>query len=148
MPLTPSWNTPCDGTVDLINSSFGATVADFGTTFSDKYLAKAKSKYISPSKTIDASTCLFPDKTWFIRDFQHSIGCYDLDNMIYKLLESKKEATVNTFKAYPRFMKYDIANDKIIPDDTVVEIRVPQGDIKDKLTFFAQQLLNSVKCIF
>ena len=148
MPLTPSWNTPCDGTVDLINSSFGATVADFGTTFSDKYLAKAKSKYISPSKTIDASTCLFPDKTWFIRDFQHSIGCYDLDNMIYKLLESKKEATVNTFKAYPRFMKYDIANDNIIPDDTVVEIRVPQGDMKDKLTFFAQQLLNSVKCIF
>ena len=29
-------------------------------------------KYISPDKKIDASTCMYPDTTWFIKDLHHN----------------------------------------------------------------------------
>lgn len=56
-------------------SSLGATVSRIGTTLSDEYIESRKAlgfeKYISPDKQIDASTCLFPEYTWFIKGAIH-----------------------------------------------------------------------------
>lgn len=145
MPLTPSWKSHSDGNVDVVSGSFGATTLEYGKTFSEDYLAKANKKYISPDKTIDASTCLFPEKTWFVRNLQHSVSCDGIDPMIYQLLDYEKEASVRSFKKYPRFMKYDAATDDIVPDDETVEIRVPEGDMKDKIIFFGKALIQAVK---
>ena len=148
MPLTPAWDTYSDGTVDLAYASFGATTPEFGKTFSEDYLATANKKYISPDRTIDASTCLFPEKTWFIRDLQHSTGGSGIDPMLYKLFDYEKEGSVRSFKKYPRFMKYDMTTETIVPDDEIVEIRTPEGDMKDKIIFFGKSLLNTVKILF
>lgn len=56
-------------------SSLGATVSKIGTTFSDEYIESRKAlgyeKYISPDRQIDASTCVFPEYTWFLKNAIH-----------------------------------------------------------------------------
>ena len=115
IPLTPTWKTNSDGVVDTVSTSFGATVAPYGETLSEEYLAKADPKYISPDNTLDASTCLFPEQTWFIHNMQHAQIPDSMDEMIYTLLRYDGQATVDTFDRYPRFNKYDSKNDVISP---------------------------------
>lgn len=137
LAVTPSWDSMSDGTVDTRYNSFGATTAPYCTTFSEDYLKDKDMKYISPDKTVDASTCLFPEKTWFIRNIQHSWNCDTLEEMIHTLLNSKKEATVNTYKEYPRFMKYMSSEDMICPDDESVELRaLPENFLDSVIAFF------------
>ena len=149
MPITPSWNAHSDGNVDVVNGSFGATTLEYGKTFSENYLAKANKKYISPDKTIDASTCLFPEKTWFVRDLQHSAGCSGIDPMIYKLLDYEKEANVRTFKKYPRFMKYDKSTNDIVIDDGVDNVTLTDEEyVKNKIILFFKVVIYKVWSIF
>jgi hypothetical protein len=105
VPIAPSWKNHTDGSIDVANSSFGATSLELEKTFSEDYLANADMEYISPDKTIDAYTCLFPEKTWFVRNLEHSESCEGIDPMIYTLLDCEKEADINSFEDYPRFMK-------------------------------------------
>ena len=57
-------------------ASLGATVSKIGTTLSDDYIAQRTAAgygaYISPDRQIDASTCMFPDTTWFIKGAIHN----------------------------------------------------------------------------
>ena len=115
IPLTPSWTIVSDGVVDTKSTSFGATVAPYGEKLSDEYLAKADPKYISPDKTLDASTCMFPEQTWFIHDMQHANNPDSLDEMMYTLLRYDGQATVETFAKYPRFCEYFPHTDMIVP---------------------------------
>lgn len=144
LAVTPSWNNMSDGTVDTKYNSFGATTAPIGTSFSEDYLKGKDMKYISPDKTVDASTCLFPEKTWFIRNIQHSWNCDTLEEMIHTLLNAKKEATVNTYKEYPRFMKYDSAQDIICPDDESVELRTLPADFMQSIVFFFKAFISFI----
>ncbi|MBR5410940.1 MAG: alpha/beta fold hydrolase [Clostridia bacterium] len=114
IPITPSYLNASDSVIDTKYSSFGATVADYGTTLSDDYIAGKDAKYISPDKVVDASTCLFPDQTWFIKNLQHSKNG-PLEDMMTVLLYSDGQATVDTYPVYPQYMKYDRENDVIVP---------------------------------
>lgn len=137
IPVTPSWNTLSDTVVDTKNNSFGATTAPYGESFSEEYLKDKDMKYISPDKTVDASTCLFPDKTWFIRNIPHAETCDELDTMIYTLLKSKKEATVDAYKEYPRFMQYIAATESVCPDVESVElVALPDGFVERLIKLF------------
>lgn len=75
-PILESNNINGDVWVSAKNASLGATVADIGTTLSDDYIAERTAagfgKYISPDKQIDASTCAFPEYTWFIKGAVHN----------------------------------------------------------------------------
>lgn len=78
-PITESYDLTGDCTVDLKSASFGATAAGVFDTLSDEYIAERTAlgygNYISPDKKVDASTCLFPDTTWFVKNKHHDIGC-------------------------------------------------------------------------
>lgn len=64
--------TNSDGVIHVQSTSMGATAAPAGRRLSDEYLnAHAGSRYISPDKGLDASTCLFPDRTWFFYNQDH-----------------------------------------------------------------------------
>lgn len=125
IPITPSFDVVSDGVVDSASTSFGATIAPYGQTLSEEYLADADPKYISPDRTLDASTCLFPEQTWFIKDMQHANNPDSLDNMMYKMLRYNGQATVDTFEEYPRFCEYDSANDVISPYTEVEHAMTP-----------------------
>lgn len=111
MFCTPSWRISNDMIIDARYASFGATAAPYGESFGADYLSGRDEKYISPKKNIDASTCLFPEQTWFIDDYMH-MRSYPND-MFERLLYCRDQATVDTFGQYPRFLRYT-------DDDTVV----------------------------
>ncbi len=61
--------------VGISDASFGATAAGLYDKLSEDYINKRIAagfgKYISPDGKIDASTCLFPETTWFIKNRHH-----------------------------------------------------------------------------
>lgn len=78
VPLTPlgvNHADTSDITVDTRHASFGATTADLFDTLDVEYLkdrvAAGYGEYISPDGKIDASTCIFPETTWFIKNKHH-----------------------------------------------------------------------------
>ena len=98
--------------------SFGATTSSVYETLSDDYIAKrvaeGKGKYISPDKQIDASTCLFPDLTWFIKGSSHSNWTtYEL-KMLYDICSSDRQLTFDDFP-YSQFMVYNTEEDLLFP---------------------------------
>lgn len=74
-PLYEGATTQSDADTSVYRQSFGATCADYNEVFTQEYLdsvSPEKMKYISADKKIDASTCLFPDTTWFVKDLHHN----------------------------------------------------------------------------
>ncbi|MCQ2475597.1 MAG: hypothetical protein MJ173_06800 [Clostridia bacterium] len=130
--LTPSWRLLSDTVIDTKYSSFGATCADFDSVLSQDYLAGKNEKYISPDKKVDASTCLFPDQTWFVRDLLHAEeGVDDIEEMYKVLAYYDGQATVDTFEEYPQFLHYVEETDSIEKDSYVEPVKTFFDKIKD-----------------
>lgn len=102
MFCTPSWQVANDMVVDVKSASFGATAAPYGEQLSAEYIAKADATHISPDKSVDASTCLFPEQTWFVRDYMHMRSMPG--DLFETLLYADGQATVDTFAQYPQFL--------------------------------------------
>ncbi len=103
MPLSDSTNEPSDALISLKDGSFGATVAEIGSTLSKNYLASADPKYISADKMVDTSTCLFPETTWIIKNAHHNF--FGADDVISQAFLFDR-ATVDTFPELPQFIRY------------------------------------------
>ena len=88
--------------------SAGATVAPYGKTLGDDYVPEIPGK-LSPDKVIDASTCLLPENTWFIKDAPHVPCTYgsELAEMLFWLLSYEGQPTVSTNELYPQFQYAD-----------------------------------------
>ncbi len=115
IPITPSWYSLGDGVIDTKYTSFGATTATYNATLDKDYLAGRDEKYISPDKVIDASTCLFPEKTWFIHSMKHSGGRKALSELMNAILFGDEEVTVDTYEAFPRFLEFDSESETVKP---------------------------------
>lgn len=92
-----------DGLIDSANTSGGATFAPIGKTFDEDYVQKVDDghNHISPDRKVDASTCMFPDNTWFISGFCH---WNDPDDMLDWLLDYNGQPTIFSDPAYPQFL--------------------------------------------
>ncbi len=112
-PLYEGSSAQGDGDTSVYRQSFGATAADYGKVLSEDYIASVSEenqKYISPDKKIDASTCLFPDTTWFVKDLHH--------NYFFPLQEPSVEImrydlTVES-EEYPQYM-VNVNNESLTP---------------------------------
>lgn len=124
-PVFENCNVQADGTVELSTMSFGATSANIGKTLSKSYLSQAAasgmSDYVSKDSMIDASTCLFPDSTWFIKNIEHTVFPSCVNSLIYEAFSSKGQFTVKSNKNYPQFLEYKdkslVAVTKLNSDD-------------------------------
>ncbi len=119
-PINDNLNTS-DMVVDTKYASGGATCADYLTAFSDwdyggkgSYEQKVKDghHHISWDYKIDASTCMFPEQTWFIKNLQHvAYGTYEGDgtcDIVMWLLSMDEQYDVFTDKEnYPQFSLYN-----------------------------------------
>ncbi len=143
IPLTPSYQSLGDGNIDAKYSSFGATTAPFGKQLPAAYLETVAPAYISPDKTIDASTCMFPQQTWFIRNMKHSRSAPSIRTFITTLLNYDGQATVETFAEYPRFLQYDEKTDTLLPDAAA-----PAPTILEKLRAMWNELVALLRRLF
>ena len=55
---------------------------------------------------IDASSCAFPDNTWFLRDWLHCTGYAALTEFYKYFLTSDEQITIDNEK-YPQYLLYD-----------------------------------------
>lgn len=115
VPDTMHWDSDC--TVDTCYASAGATVAHLGSTLPAGYTQAVDDghNHISPENTIDASTCILPERTWFIKGMLHA-NCHDGISALYaKVLYSEEDFTVWSDPNYPQFLQNDKPNLRVIP---------------------------------
>lgn len=146
-PLSAKASQQSDGTAGTTATSFGATTADFGATLSDKYIRSmtyAEKKYLSADKMIDASTCVFPDTTWFAKNLYHSNFPASIDALVDTFFKTEG-MTIDTCEQYPQYLKYNKATGEL----SAVE-GLDEGDIIDKDSLYAKStvFMKILKMIF
>ncbi|MBR2724055.1 MAG: hypothetical protein IKB72_01250 [Ruminococcus sp.] len=108
-PFVESQDQISDEIVDFKHASFGATVAkDVYSTFDDAYMLKAEIDgtlgYISPDRQIDASTSLFKDSLWVLKNGYHDY--FELDHKIIEEFSRNTNFTVNDNPNFPQYFIY------------------------------------------
>lgn len=111
IPLIESSDIVADQFASVTNSSFGATTSKLCDTLDEDYIemrvAQGKGKYISPDKQIDASTCIYPDYTWFTKGSSHSNWTKWEDNLLHEISTADKQLSIDDFPEYSQFMICD-----------------------------------------
>lgn len=111
-PISQTPNIQSDAMVATKNLSFGATCSDINKKLPASYMESAAlagtDRYISADKKVDASTCLFPDTTWFIKNIPHAEFPADTNNLIRTFIQSREKVTVWSYENWPQYMKYDM----------------------------------------
>ena len=97
--------------IDTKYTSLGATVAPFGGELES-------GKRLSPDKQIDASTCMFPDQTWFIKNLRHSYENTAIESLI-DVIAHTDDVTVDTLEAYPQFLNANESLSAVTPAQAV-----------------------------
>ena len=116
-PLVTAYMETSDGTVDTKYASCGATCAPIYQSFDSDYIQAELSdvNYISPDRMIDASTCILPENTWFVKDMLHCTTHSGHDRFYRILFESDEQLTVFDMEEYPQFLQNDIVNEQLLP---------------------------------
>lgn len=141
IPLSKNGNVMDDGLVLLEAASFGATSTKYGEQFSADYVQAAHNEvnFISPDRCIDASTCLFPYNTWFLKNFEHSEKNTEylafVDRILYEDLDVFSDPEL------PQFMQKDPDD----PDGVIPTVAVEPRD--DSLFANIRALIKSVMLI-
>lgn len=104
--------TNADGIIDAQSTSMGATFAPLGTTFADGYVqagtycSDPTHNHISPERTVDATTGLLPDTTWFFNGQLHESLAHDdvcIRLAVQLLCDDNMNDVYSNPTAYPQF---------------------------------------------
>lgn len=118
VPLVKDCELIGDGIVTVEESSIGATTVKVGETFSRKYLENAEAngtaKYISPDREIDASTCILPDSTWFVKNSYHTYFPEAIDKLIMRIVVTD-DMSIDDFEEFPQYLLYIDDSDDLAP---------------------------------
>ena len=154
-PLSDECELVGDFMISVKSQSFGATTSKVNETLDQKYInrvtAEGNGKYISPDKQIDASTCLFPDNTWFVKNLIHGFP-NQLDRFLSVLIADPNN-TVDTTQ-FGQFLQYDANQPDFFPmeeenvNDMVWENETPGSgtrSVVQMLIAFFQKAISWVR---
>lgn len=114
IPVCESANMISDQIASVYRASFGATTSTVYDTFDEDYISAQQEaglgRYISPDKQIDASTCMFPDYTWFYKGATHSNWTSYEMKIMYDVATADRQLTVDDFE-WGQFIVYDNQKD-------------------------------------
>lgn len=117
---------------------------------------KGLERYISPDRKVDASTCLFPDYTWFFKGVPHGYYTREETNLIMTVIDAEEQITVNDYPL-TQFISYDFPNRTAYPmteenssnENWVADEKTDRPKTEDeKLTSFIRSILNWLKTVF
>ena len=109
IPVSNSAPQHSDVVIDTKYMSLGATCSKIGKTFDDGYVQSIADghDHVSPDMMVDASTCMFPEITWFIRDISHDDHPAEYCQFLWALAYGKRQLDVFSLEGYSQFMKYE-----------------------------------------
>ncbi len=107
IPVTSAEASHGDLLIDTEYMTLGATCSSITETLGDGYKQAINScghNHISPENVIDASTCAFPEYTWFFRGNGHADFGDEYCEFIEWAIRYDGQPTVRISKNYPQFM--------------------------------------------
>jgi len=116
-PCIASWDDMTDGVIDTAYASFGAECSALDGTLGKGYVQAVNDGHchLSADGQIDASTCTYPEQTWFVKDLLHMNSCDDYTSLESFILYSAKQVTVFDDTLYPQFLSYSEASNAVSP---------------------------------
>ena len=108
IPVTTARETHSDLLIDTGYMSLGAVCSDIGKTLGEGYEQRNTAcghNHISPDLTIDASTCEFPEYTWFFRGNGHNTFDAPYLEFLKWAILFDGQPTVHSSERYPQFMQ-------------------------------------------
>ncbi len=117
VPIIPNDTYQCDFLVDTKYTSIGATCSTVGATLGDGYVqAEADGhNHLSPDMQIDASTCAFPDNTWFVKGMVHTWYNDGYDELVDWIVYESETPTVYENSKYPQFLYNNVEDETLDP---------------------------------
>lgn len=97
IPVSRDVSFQCDSMIDTAYASGGATAAPIGQT-----LPLSNSKYRSPDGILDATTCILPGQTWFIKNCGHEMG--PSRELRQWIIHSKGYPSVTANPGFPQYL--------------------------------------------
>lgn len=108
LPVTSDNDRMADGMIGTYGTSFGATCAEIDGILGENYVqavtCECGKNHVSPDNQIDASTCKYPDVTWFAKKIKHENDDKYFADLIDIITYSKNQVTVHTYADMPQFM--------------------------------------------
>ncbi len=120
-PVTKTAWEQSDCLIETKNESFGATCALYGENLGNDYKTDGRvcgdktHKHLSVDGIIDASTCLFPEQTWFIKYMKH-VGFRNntqASELLLWLVSGEGELSVNDENGYAQFSEFNNTTGKL-----------------------------------
>ena len=129
IPVVPGNEQQSDMLIDTAYMTIGATGAQPGKTLGDNYKQKVNCghNHLSPDGIIDASTCAYPEQTWFFKGQDHNTFKEGYTQFITDLVLYDGQPTVQNMKNYTQFMTN-------ADDGSLVNVEAP-GKTKFSLPF-------------
>ena len=155
LPLPPIFadcNITSDGFAETYYTSFGATTTDFGKNLSADYIANMSDedkKFLSPDEKIDASTCVLPEYTWFVKNSYHDHFPESFDILIETMLTTD-DMTVFSNGEYPQFLE-ETGAEKLVAVEGKDKEKPAEGSDEAKtnmLVKFVLAIINFFKKLF
>lgn len=153
-PIMEDAGYQSDTIVTVQQQAPGTTAAPVGQTLSKEYIdvkvANNKGKYISPDKSIDASTGLFPDTTWYVKNLDHNNFPWLVDELMYTILRydlNNNGAKMDVFseEKFPQFLVYEGEENK---GDTLTPITAEEPGYSIQQPGFFELLIDMIKTFF
>ncbi len=135
-PYTNQAMTQTDGLIETHHQSGRAVTAPYGKTLGKAYVAEGTKcsdeshSHLSADGIIDASTCFFPEHTWFIK-FNRHVGMpidTDCEKLMCYLVTSESYVHVRSNDKFPQFMELN----RVTGEFTSLTGDKIQADIRDK----------------
>ena len=108
IPITPERAEHSDFMIDTKYMTIGATCAPIGTTLGSGHSqinTACGHNHISADKKIDASTCAYPEYTWFVKGNAHNAFGTEYRNFIKWAILFDGQPTVHSNGQYPQFIE-------------------------------------------
>lgn len=108
-PFTSDNDRMSDFSILTTDESFGATCSDvdgiLGLDYKQAVQCECGKNHVSCDLQVDASTCQYPDITWFGKNLKHDAGSRFWGDLIDLILYSDEQITVWTYEELPQFME-------------------------------------------
>ncbi len=118
VPVTKEADVISEDICNVTEASMGATTTTLDTVFDNEYLANAQAngtdRYISPDKQIDASTALFPNSTWFVKDLKHKVFPSSINSLFDRIINND-DFNVFADEDWPQYLVYNAEDGSVSP---------------------------------
>lgn len=143
-----------DGVIDTYFESYGATCAPADKTLGENYVQKNADghEHLSADGVIDASTCAYPEYTWFIKNLNHADHNMDEWALIKCLLNCETQPNVNDEGTPAQFLI--CINNELVPltvendASRFGDVTDNNGSLFDKIKHVIKLFIKAIKSLF